>query len=130
MNGALNGKQKNVGVVSLKKSPELTAEYMQWKAQIKIQEALYKILRQQSEELRMEESKMLTNLHVLEAPWENDKKVAPLRGVTLIFTVFVTFLIATIVANTLDYLKEEEARGSSVAEQWKAFKGFFRKQKA
>jgi len=130
LSGALNGKQKSVGVVSLKQSPELGKEYTMWKAQIKIQEALYKILRQQSEELRMEESKMLTNLHVLEAPWENDKKVAPLRGVTLIFTVFVSFLIATIVANLLDYLKEEETRGSSVAAQWNTFKGFFKKQKA
>jgi len=130
LNAALNGKQQKVGMVALKKSPELSREYMQWKSQLKIQEAIYKILRQQSEELRMEESKMLTNLHVIEAPWENDKKVAPLRGITLMFTVLVTFVFATFISCASDYLEEEEKRGSPVAKQWNDFKGFFRRKKA
>ena len=130
LNGALGGKQKKVGVVALKKSPELTAEYLRWETQLKIQEALYKILRQQSEELRMEESKMLTNLHVLESPWENDKKVYPLRGITLMFTVFLFSIFATIIASLLDFLEEEQAKGSSAAQQWIRFKGFFSRRKA
>lgn len=130
LNAALGGKQKKVGVVALKKSPELTAEYVKWETQIKIQEALYKILRQQNEELRMEESKMLTNLHVLESPWENDKKVYPLRGITLMFTVLVFSMFATMVASLLDYLEEEQAKGSSAAQQWARFKGFFSRRKA
>lgn len=128
LNGTLNGKHKNMGVVALKKSPALASEYMLWEAQLKIQETLYKALRQQSEQLRMEESKMLTNLHVLEPPWENDKKVSPLRGIALMFTVFLSFLIATTISAVLDYLAAEEARGSETAEQWRAFKRFFGKK--
>jgi hypothetical protein len=79
--------------------------------------------------MRMEEAKMLTNLHVLEPPWENDKKIYPLRGVTLIFVFSVACIIATIVSNLLGYLACESKRGSSVAVEWNAFKGFFKKNK-
>ncbi|MCQ2124880.1 MAG: Wzz/FepE/Etk N-terminal domain-containing protein [Fibrobacter sp.] len=129
LNGAVNGKHKNVGIVSLKKSPELGAEYVRRESEIRVQEAMYKLLRQQSEQMRMEEAKMLTNLHVLEPPWENDKKVFPLRGVTLMFTCMVSFILATIICNILGFLDEEVARGSEVGVQWIKFKGHFSKKK-
>ncbi len=130
LNGALNGKNKNVGLVSLKKSPELAAEYLRRETEIRVQEAMYKLLRQQSEQMRMEEAKLMTNLHVLEPPWENNKKIYPLRGVTLMFTCMVAFIFATILCNILGFLDEEVAKGSAVAKQWLAFKGFFFKKKA
>jgi uncharacterized membrane protein len=66
---------------------------------------------------------------VLEPPWENDKKIYPLRGVTLIFVFSVACIIATIVCNLLGYLACESKRGSSVAVEWNTFKGFFKKNK-
>ena len=129
LHGALKGRHENMGMVALKKSPELAAEYMRRETEIRVQEAMYKLLRQQSEQMRMEEAKMLTNLHVLEPPWENDKKIYPLRGVTLVFVFSVACIIATIVSNLLGYLASESKRGSSVAAEWNAFKGFFKKNK-
>ena len=129
LHGALKGRHENMGMVALKKSPELGAEYMRRETEIRVQEAMYKLLRQQSEQMRTEEAKMLTNLHVLEPPWENDKKIYPLRGVTLIFVFSVACIIATIVSNLLGYLACESKRGSSVAVEWNAFKGFFKKNK-
>ena len=65
LNGTLKGRHESLGMVALKKSPELSAEYFRREAEIRIQETLYKLLRQQNEEMRLEEAKMLTNLHVL-----------------------------------------------------------------
>lgn len=130
LNSAVNGKHKDLGLVSLKKSPELGAEYVRRESEIRVQEAMYKLLRQQSEQMRMEEAKMLTNLHVLEPPWENDKKIYPLRGVTLMFTFMVAFIFATIVCNILGFLDDEEARDSETARQWKTFKAHFSRKKA
>ncbi|MBO7383428.1 MAG: lipopolysaccharide biosynthesis protein [Fibrobacter sp.] len=129
LNGTLGGRHKKMGMVALKQSPELGAEYMRIEAQIRVQESLYKFLRQQSEQLRIEESKMLTNLHVIEPPWANNKKVFPLRGVTLIFTVFVSFLLASIICSVMEYLRSEESTDSTVAKEWRVFKGFFKKSK-
>ena len=77
LSSALKGKHSDIGLMELKKSPQLYSEYLRREAEIRIQEALYKVLRQQSEQMRLEEAKMLTNLHVLEPPWENDKKLSP-----------------------------------------------------
>ncbi|MCQ2103273.1 MAG: lipopolysaccharide biosynthesis protein [Fibrobacter sp.] len=129
LNGTLNGKNDRMGMVALKKSPELAAEYMRREAEIRIQEAMYKLLRQQSEQMRMEEAKMLTNLHILEPPWENDKKVYPLRGVTLVFVFAVSLIFATIICNLVGFLEAEGERDSAVSKEWKRFKGFFRKSK-
>lgn len=129
LSGAINGKHKNVGLVSLKKSPELGAEYTRREAEIRVQEAMYKLLRQQSEQMRMEEAKMLTNLHVLEPPWPNNKKIYPLRGVTIMFTFCVAFIIATLLCNILGYLGEEVERGSETGKQWLAMRNRFFKKK-
>lgn len=128
LNGALNGKNSNLGMVALKKSPELGLEYMRRENEIRVQEALYKLLRQQSEQMKMEEAKMLTNLHILEPPWDNDKKIYPLRGVTLVFTFAVAVLLGTILCSLLSYFEEEEKKGSDIAKEWIAFKGFFFKK--
>ena len=129
LGGTLKGKHSNIGILELKKSPELYTEYMRREAEIRIQEAMYKVLRQQSEQMRLEEAKMLKNLHVLEPPWENNKKIYPLRAVTLIFVFAVACLLATIVCNIRDYLETEEKRGTAVAREWVTFKGFFKKNK-
>jgi hypothetical protein len=129
LSGALKGRQESVGIVALQKSPELSSEYLRREAEIRIQEALYKLLRQQNEEMRLEEAKMLTNLHILVPPWENDKKVYPLRGVTLMFVFAVSAIFATIICSLLSFLEGEVTRGSSVASEWKNFKGFFKKSK-
>jgi capsule polysaccharide export protein KpsE/RkpR len=129
LGGALKGKHSNIGMIELKKSPELYAEYLRRESEIRIQETLYKLLRQQSEQMRLEEAKMLKNLHVLEPPWENNKKIYPLRAVTLIFVFAVACLLATIVCNIRDYLETEEKRETAVAREWVTFKGFFKKNK-
>lgn len=130
MNRTLKGKQQSTGLIALQKSPELGAEFMRKEEEIKVQAAMYKLLRQQSEQMQLEEAKKLTNLHILEAPWPNDKKVSPLRGVSLMFTVFVTFLLATMLCNFIELVKSQKGSGSSLDEEWKTFSSFFRRKHA
>ncbi|MCQ2055406.1 MAG: Wzz/FepE/Etk N-terminal domain-containing protein [Fibrobacter sp.] len=130
MSSTLKGRHENIGIIELKKSPELFTEYMRREAEIKVQEALYKLLRQQSEQMRLEEAKMLTNLHILEPPWENDKKISPRRALIMVFTVFITFLIASILSNFIEYMRSEGERKTAAASEWNAFVGklcFWRK---
>ncbi|MCR5029469.1 MAG: lipopolysaccharide biosynthesis protein, partial [Fibrobacter sp.] len=129
INQTLNGKQQSMGLITLKKSPQLGAEYMRKQEEIKVQAALYKLLRQQSEQMQLEEAKKLTNLHVLESPWPNDKKVSPLRGVSLIFTVFVSTLLATILCNFIELVKSQKGTGSALEKEWQTFAGFFRRKR-
>ena len=91
--------------------------------------AILRITRDYTAEDALEEAKMLTNLHVLEPPWENNKKIYPLRGVTLIFVFAVACLLATIICNVREYLDAESKRDTAVAREWNTFVGFFRKRK-
>ena len=47
---------------------------------------------------------------------------------TLVFTFAVAVLLGTILCNLLVYFEEEERKGSDVAREWIAFKGFFRRK--
>jgi capsule polysaccharide export protein KpsE/RkpR len=130
LHGALKGRHENMGMIALKKSPELAAEYMRRETEIRVQEAMYKLLRQQSEQMRMEEAKMLTNLHVLEPPWENDKKISPKRGLILVFTVFFSFFFASLLCNLVEFMRSESRTNSRTGAEWKFFVGkvcFWRK---
>lgn len=104
---ALKGDRSSVGVLPLKKAPELGTQYMRFETEIKIQQAIYKLLREQSEQLRLEEVNMQTNLVILSPPWENDKKVFPKRGAILVFTVLLTGVFAVCLACFLEYWKRE-----------------------
>ncbi len=99
------GKKSNVGVVSLKKSPELATQYLRLENELKIQLGVYKLLRQQSEQLRLEEANMMTNLVILQPPWENDKKVAPKRMTLLAFTMLISGLFCLCICNFLEFYK-------------------------
>jgi capsule polysaccharide export protein KpsE/RkpR len=121
LSSALKGKHSDIGLMELKKSPQLYSEYLRREAEIRIQEALYKVLRQQSEQMRLEEAKMLTNLHVLEPPWENDKKISPKRGLILVFTVFFTFFLASFFCNFVEFMRSEKRSGSRTAAEWNFF---------
>jgi uncharacterized protein involved in exopolysaccharide biosynthesis len=123
----LSGKRESLGLVALKKSPALGAEYMRKESEIKVQETMYKMLRQQSEQLLLEEAKTMKNLHVLQAPWENDKKVAPLRSVMLFFVVALSCFFATILSNFLAFIDGEKSKNSAVIKEWNRFWNFFHK---
>ena len=130
LGGTLRGKHSDIGILELKKSPELYSEYLRREAEIRIQEAMYKVLRQQSEQMRMEEAKMLTNLHVLEPPWENDKKISPKRGLILVFTVFFSFFFASLFCNFIEFMRSESRTNSRTGAEWNFFVGkvcFWRK---
>lgn len=121
LGGALKGRHSDIGLLELKKSPELYAEYLRREAEIRIQESMYKVLRQQSEQMRLEEAKMLTNLHVLESPWVNNKKISPKRGLILVFTVFFTFFLASLLCNFVEYMRSESRTNGRTAAEWDFF---------
>ncbi len=121
LGGALKGKHSDIGLMELKKSPELYAEYVRRETEIRIQESMYKILRQQSEQMRLEEAKTLTNLHVLEPPWENNKKFSPKRGLILVFTVFISFFLASFFCNFVEFMRSEKRANTKIAAEWNFF---------
>ena len=121
LGGALKGKHSNIGLMELKKSPGLYAEYVRRETEIRIQESMYKILRQQSEQMRLEEAKTLTNLHVLEPPWENNKKFSPKRGLILVFTVFISFFLATFFCNFVEFMRSEKRKNTKIVAEWNFF---------
>ena len=121
LGGALKGKHSNIGLMELKKSPELYAEYVRRETEIRIQESMYKILRQQSEQMRLEEAKTLTNLHVLEPPWENNKKFSPKRGLILVFTVFISFFLTTFFCNFVEFMRSEKRKNTKIVAEWNFF---------
>lgn len=113
---AVNGNKKSIGIVSLSKSPDLFAKYMRMESELKIQQTIYTFLRQESEQLYMEENNMLANLVVLQPPWENNKKVYPVRGAMLAFTGLVSFVLAVFVCCFIEFCKNIEP-GSTLARE-------------
>jgi capsule polysaccharide export protein KpsE/RkpR len=99
----LGGRHSNIGVVALNKVPKLSAEYARMEKELKLQAVIYALLKQESERLYIEESNLMSNLVVLQPPWENNKKIKPLRGVTLIFVFSISFVFAIFLCCFLEY---------------------------
>lgn len=105
-NAALGGKDSNIGVLSLNKVPGLAAQFERLEKEIKMQGAIYTFLKQESERLYIEESNLMSNLVILQPPWENNKKTKPMRGVTLIFVASLSFIFAVFLCCFIDYCHE------------------------
>jgi len=58
---------------------------------------------------------------VLEPPWENDKKVSPKRGIILVFTVFFSFFLASLLCNFVEYMRAESHTNTRTAAEWDFF---------
>jgi len=101
----LGGRHSNIGVVALNKVPKLSAEYARMEKELKLQAVIYTLLKQESERLYIEESNLMSNLIVLQPPWENDKKIKPLRGVTLIFVFSISFIVAVFLCCFLEFCR-------------------------
>ncbi len=99
------GKQSDMGVVALGKTPELSAKYLALKNDLKIQQSIYMLLREQREQLDIEANNRQTNLIVLQPPWENDKRIFPKRGVMLLFTFMISGLVGVAVCCSIEFLK-------------------------
>lgn len=122
----VSGKQNKTGVVGLEKAPNLSAQFAKLENEIKIQMAVYKVLRQQSEQLLLEEVNMQKNLVILQPPWANDKKVYPRRGAMLLFTGFISGLLAMALCCMIEYLKSQR-KEPALAAELSRFTSFFKK---
>ena len=54
-------------------------------------------------------------------PTENDKKVFPRRGIILMFTSFISFLLATLLCNFLEFMRSEKEKNSGTSAEWAFF---------
>ena len=52
---------------------------------------------------------------------ENDKKVSPKRGLILVFTVFFSFFLATLLCNLVEFVKSESRANNKTAAEWEFF---------
>ena len=129
LNQVMQGKRGNVGIIALDKGPDLAAKYLRLTNEVKIKETIYKFLRQQSEQLRIEEANMQTNLVILQPAWANDKKVFPIRSAMLAFTCLVSGLLAVFLSCFIERCKN--ANDNSVfAHEVARLKLFFKGSKA
>lgn len=125
---AMEGKRGKVGIIALEKSSELTAQHLRLKNEMKVRETVYKFLREQSEQLRLEEANMQKNLVVLQPAWANDKKVFPIRSVMLLFTCLVSGLFAIFVSCFIERCKNA-TDGSVFSQEVRRLGAFFGKNK-
>ena len=129
INQAMQGKRGSVGIVPLDKSSDLAAQYLRIESETKIKLAVYKYLRQESEQLSLAEANMQANLVVLQPAWENDKKIFPIRSVMLAFTCLVSGLIAVFVSCLIERCKNSD-KDSVLTKEVQRFAGFFKGKKA
>lgn len=108
----LGGRHSNIGVLALNKVPKLSATYARMEKELKLQAVLYTFLKQESERLYIEESNLMSNLVVLQPPWENNKKIKPLRGVTLIFVFSLSFIFAVFMCSFVEYWRSVDPETS------------------
>lgn len=108
----LGGRHSNIGVLALNKVPKLSATYTRMEKELKLQAVLYTFLKQESERLYIEESNLMSNLVVLQPPWENNKKIKPLRGVTLIFVFSLSFIFAVFLCCFVEYWRSVDPETS------------------
>lgn len=105
INEIKEGKQSDMGVVALGKTPELSSKYLSLKNDLKIQQSIYMLLREQREQLDIEANNRQTNLIVLQPPWENDKRIFPKRGVMILFTFMISALLGLAVCCSIEFFK-------------------------
>ena len=113
------GKQSDMGMVALSKTPELSVKYLKMKNDLKIQQSIYLLLREQREQLDIDANNKQTNLIVLQPTWENDKRVFPKRGVMLVFTFMISGLVAIAVCSLIEFFKNLDSESRLAKEKSK-----------
>ena len=126
---AMQGKRGSVGIVALDKSSDLAAQYLRIGSETKIKLAVYKYLRQQSEQLALAEANLQANLVVLQPAWANDKKIFPIRSVMLAFTCLLSGVMAMFVSCLIERCKNTD-ENSVLAYEGRRLAGFFKRKKA
>ena len=117
--------QKNKGNLGiglpsgLDKFAELSRQYFDMDRELRVQNSLYKYLRQKVEELELAEARNLKNLVVLDSPWENAKKASPPRMAITLVVLLVSIVLAFMVCALLEFVRNESATGTPFASEWK-----------
>lgn len=93
LNRISTGKVKGLEFADKKAISKLSTYYALFR-EFKIQESLYKLIRQKYEEKLMDENKNLRNLVVIQEPWVNNKKVSPPRASIVICTFLMSILVS------------------------------------
>jgi hypothetical protein len=75
--------------------PALAAEYFRLEGAFAIRMGVYKFLVQQAEFLKLEASKSIKVVSVIDPPWVNDKRISPKRRI-VVQSVFVLSFIASV----------------------------------
>lgn len=94
LNNALHGHRSKTGLLSLEQAPQLVFEYMRYDLEIRVQQGIYRLLRQKFEENALEEVMNMRNIQIIEEPWANDKRSKPPRTVIVILIFGMSFCLA------------------------------------
>lgn len=103
-----SGKVRGLELGGKKGISKLSTYYALYR-EYKIQDALYKLVRQKYEEKLMDENRNLRNLVIVQAPWVNEKKVSPPRA----SIVICAFMLSIILGLLYFAIKENLLRSST-----------------
>jgi len=116
---AKNNGNLGIGLPSgLNHFAELSKQYYELEREIKVQNALYKYLRQKVEELDLTESKNMKNLVILEEPWENNKRVSPPRMAITVLMFLLSGILGVWICSILAFIQKELSSESAFAREW------------
>ncbi len=91
--------------IPIKNYPDLILEYARLYRDMKIEEIVYEMLRQQYEQARIEEQRNTQNLHILARAIPPDKKIRPKKALMGLGTMFGVGLIVILWALWQGYLE-------------------------
>jgi len=107
---------------------DLSRQYYFLDREIRVQNILYKFIRQKIEEMQLGEAHNIKNLIIVQAPWENNKKVSPPRSAIVLLVFLVFGVIGTWVCSFKMYIRQEsQSQDSAVGREWKRLSQLLRK---
>ena len=108
--------------VPIRGVPELALEYYRLERAYNIKFTIFKFLIQQVEMLKLEQAKTIRAVAVIDPPWEDDKRVAPKRGVIVELTFIAAFIIASMAAVLLALFDRHRKEASPTYSRWLAIR--------
>lgn len=97
---------------------ELNRDFGNRQRELTVQAGIYKFLRQNVEELYLEEGRNFKNINVLEHAWVNDKKVSPPRSALTILVILVSLAMGVFLSVMIDFLQAQVKAQTPLGNEW------------
>lgn len=106
--------------VPIKEAPELGMQYARLVREVKIQETIFQLLKQQYEQARIEEMRNTPTVQVLDAARPPEKKSRPHRASTALMGGILSFGLTFFFVVVVEFVDREKSRNSVVYQRVKS----------